>query len=115
MARGHSRFYRLNVSRLVSAKCQASVGSRVRLLFGAEDRCYRSLREGLLPPLQAMVPDLRFIDCSRLSGLERPPLKELADQIAEKDWTLRKLSQQKIADALRAFGMRVPKSRPRVN
>jgi hypothetical protein len=84
-------------------------------MIGAEERCYRSLREGLPPQLQGMVPDRRFLDCSRLPGLELPPLKEIVGRIAEKDWTLRKLSPQKIADSLRTFGMRVPKPRPRVS
>jgi hypothetical protein len=82
-------------------------------IIGAEERCYRSLRTGLPFPQRDMVPDWRAIDCSRLFGLELPPLKRLAHDIREKDWTLRKLSDQAIADALRKFGMRVPKSRPR--
>jgi hypothetical protein len=81
---------------------------------GAEQRCYRSLREGLPPAQQDMVPDLRFLDCSRVSGLDLPPLKVIAIDVQAADWTLRKLSQQKVADALRQFGMRRPKPRPRV-
>jgi hypothetical protein len=84
-------------------------------MIGAEDRCYRSLRADSPLALPDTVPDLRFLDCSKLCGLELPPLKEIAFQIAEKDKTLRNLSQQKIADALRKFGIRVPKPRPRLN
>jgi hypothetical protein len=81
--------------------------------LGAEERCYRSWRARVPAPLQDMVPDRRAIDCSKLSGLDLPPLKELALRLAEKDPTLGKLSQQKIADALRRFGMRIPQPRPR--
>ena len=82
--------------------------------FGAEERCYRNVRKELSPTGQEMVPDLWVFDCSKLSGLDLPPLRELAAGIAEKDPTLGKLSQQKIADALRRFGMRIPQRRPRV-
>jgi hypothetical protein len=82
-------------------------------IIGAEERCYRSLREGVPSELQHMVPELRFLDCSKLAGLELPPLKEITSFIAERDWTLKKLSQQKVADALRRFGIRVPNLRPR--
>jgi hypothetical protein len=93
-------------------------GRIVRLtvsMIGAENDSYRSLRTGVPQPQQDMVPDLRFLDCSKLHGLEVPPLKEIASYIGEQDWTLRKLAPQKIADALRKFGMRVPKQRPRVH
>jgi hypothetical protein len=82
-------------------------------LVGAEKRCYRSLREGAAPELQPMIPDLRYLDCSSLSGLDLPPLKVISGCIREKDRSLRKISEQKVADALRTFGMRVPKARPR--
>jgi hypothetical protein len=82
--------------------------------LGAEERCYRNLRRDFSPAEQDMVPDWRAIDCSKLSELKLPLLKVLAGQIAQKDPTLGELSQQKIADALRRFGVRIPKSRPRV-
>jgi hypothetical protein len=84
-------------------------------IIGAEKRCYWSLRAGVPFPQRDMVPDWRAIDCSRLFGLELPPLKRLAHDIREKDWTLRKLSDQAIANALRKFGVRVPRPRPRVS
>ena len=55
-----------------------------------------------------MVPDVRVLDCNKLSGLDIPSLEAIAAYIAERDRTLRRLSLQKIADALRRFGMRVP-------
>src|SRR5262249_37607383 len=84
-------------------------------IIGAEERCYRSLGKGLRRPLRDMVPDARFLDCQQLSGLDLPPLKVLALDIAARDPTLKRLSQQKIADALRKFGIRIPRPRPRRN
>jgi hypothetical protein len=81
-------------------------------IIAAEDRCYRSLRDGMPLELRHMVPDLRFLDCSTLSGLDLPALKYIRSWITEKDHTLRKLSEQKVADSLRKFGMRIPKPRP---
>jgi len=53
---------------------------------------------------------VRFSSTPKLS-----PLHFAVEWAAEKDKTLRNLSQQKIADALRKFGIRVPKPRPRLN
>lgn len=82
-------------------------------IIGAEDRCYRSLRDGVPLQFQDMVPDIGLLDCSRLSELDVPPLKNIVSLIAEKDKTLRKLSPQKASDSLRTFGVRIPKARPR--
>lgn len=86
-------------------------------IIGAEDHCYRSLREHARPKcldvLEEMIPNIRFLDFNALEGLELPSLKYLAAQIAKKDPTLKRLSHQKISDALRKFGMRVPASRSR--
>lgn len=98
---------------LKPSECDWRVVHHTISIIGAEDRCYRSLRQGLPPHQQAMVPDLRFLDCGTFSGLTLPPLKVLAGLIRERDWTLKKLSQQKIADALGDFGLRVPKPRRR--
>jgi hypothetical protein len=84
-------------------------------IIGAEDRCYRSLREHAKPRCldlpEDIVPDIRSIDCGALKDLELPSLKYLAREIAKKHPMLKKLSHQKIADALRTFGMRIPRSR----
>jgi hypothetical protein len=86
-------------------------------IIGAQDRCYRSLREHAKPKCldvpEEMIPEIRSIDCSALKGLELPSLKYLAAQIAKRDPTLKNLSHQKIADALRKFGMRIPARRRR--
>jgi hypothetical protein len=73
-------------------------------IIGAQERCYRQLAG----------TELRFLDCALLSGLEIPLLKVLQGKIADRDPTLRKLSQQKIVDALQRFGIRLPPARPRV-
>jgi hypothetical protein len=73
-------------------------------IIGAQERCYRQL-EGT---------ELRFLDCGLISGLKIPPLKVLQGKLADCDPTLKKLSQQKIVDALQRFGIRVPSARPRV-
>lgn len=80
-------------------------------ILGEETRCYRNLRQGLPTDQQAAVPDLRFLDVSMLKGLKLPPLKEIAWRIGDRDEDLGKLSSQKIADALSAFGIRTPKAR----
>jgi hypothetical protein len=85
-------------------------------IIGAEDRCYRSLREHAKPRCldlpHDIIPDIRFIDCSALKGLELPSVKSLVAQIAKIDPALKNLSRQTIANALCKFGMRIPASRP---
>jgi hypothetical protein len=86
-------------------------------IIGAEGRCYRSLREHAKPRCldlpHDIIPDIRFIDCSALKGLELPSVKSLVAQIAKIDPALKNLSRQTIANALCKFGMRIPASRPR--
>lgn len=76
-------------------------------LVGATD-CYRSLREDVPPDQRDMVPDLRFLDLARLSGLALPPLQEIARYVASR---YKKVSGQQIANALRKFGIRHPQAR----
>jgi hypothetical protein len=82
-------------------------------IIGAEDRCYRSLREHAKPRCldlpKDIVPEIRIIDCGALKGHELPSLKYLAWQIGKKQPTL-EVSDQKIADALLKFGMRIPRA-----
>lgn len=84
----------------------------VILISKAEDQCYRSLREHAKPKCldvsEEMIPEARLVNCGALEGLELPSLRYLAQQISKKDPTLKRLSCQKIADALRKFGMRIP-------
>jgi hypothetical protein len=80
-------------------------------IIRAEGHCYRDLRDDLPPNYRDMVPDLRVLDCSRLSGLTIPLLKVITSRLREREPTLRNLSDQKIADALRDFGMRIPARR----
>jgi hypothetical protein len=50
-------------------------------IIGQEERCYRSPRKGFRGRQREMVPDVRFLDCQRLSKLDLPPLKVLAIDI----------------------------------
>lgn len=84
-------------------------------IIGAEAQCYRHLRHGLPLPHCDIILDIKAIDCGTLTGLDLPPLKAIASEIAARDWTLKKLSQHQIADTLRKFGIRIPTSRPRVD
>lgn len=90
-------------------------------LIEAEEFCYRSLRDGIAPELREHMPEVRAIDCSKLcdltlQDLKRPGkpllLKSIAEALEERGSPL-KVSEQKIADALRKFGIRIPKTRPR--
>jgi hypothetical protein len=62
--------------------------------------------------LQHQVPDLRALDYSRVRTIQAPPLKVIQGYIEDNDPEC-KPSIQKIADALAAFGVRVPRPRPR--
>jgi hypothetical protein len=82
-------------------------------IIAGGDRCYRSWREDMSPAFQDSIPDQRFLDCSKLRELKDiPPLNVIANEIA-RTYPELKASSQKIADALRAFGIRVPVPRPR--
>jgi hypothetical protein len=72
----------------------------------AEKRCYRRLTD-------TGPPHGLFLDCSELSALRTPPLKELLYRIKEVDLELNEVSSQKVSNALRMFGVRIPAPRPR--
>jgi hypothetical protein len=76
----------------------------------AEEQCFQSLRDAFNDLPIDMVPDLFWIDCSKLNGLPIPTLDSIAAYIASIERTL--VSQQKIADTLRKFGVRFPQPRP---
>lgn len=80
---------------------------------GEQERCYRRLSDDIPAQFANMFPDVRLIDCSKLSGLNIPTLESIAAYIGDKDTALRRLSKQKIANTLRTFGMRIPKRAPR--
>jgi hypothetical protein len=71
-------------------------------IIGAE-QCYRPWPDS----------ERSVLDCSLLAGLTLPQLKQIAWRLEERDPSLKGLSQQKIADALRNFGIRLPAPRPR--
>jgi hypothetical protein len=81
-------------------------------LTNAGSYCYRSIREGLPEHLQDRVPDRRALDYSRVRTIQAPPLKVIRAHIEDHDPDL-KVSNQKIADALAMYGVRVPRRRRR--
>jgi hypothetical protein len=74
--------------------------------------CYRSVREDVPEHLRDQIPDVRALDYARVRTIQTPPLKAIQSYIEVHDPKL-KVSNQKIADALAAFGVRVPWRRPR--
>ncbi|MGY4234730.1 hypothetical protein ACVIIW_003677 [Bradyrhizobium sp. USDA 4449] len=79
----------------------------VIVFLGAESDCYRY-------PIRFEQPR-DALDCSALPALKRriPLLKQIRFYIAEREPALKNLSEQKIADTLRMFGMRIPARRTR--
>jgi hypothetical protein len=69
---------------------------------------YRSLRDEVQC---AHTPDHHFLDCSRLFELRLPRLTEICYRLTRYDPEFAKISDQTIANALRAFGVRLPVSR----
>jgi hypothetical protein len=78
-----------------------------------KEQCFRLLRNAINDLPMDMIPNLFWIDCSRLTGLAIPSLDSIATYIASVEPTLRGVSHQKIADTLEKFGMRIPRLRPR--
>jgi hypothetical protein len=74
--------------------------------------CFCSLRESLPEDLRETVPDISKLDFDRVRKIKAPPLKVIRGYIADKDPDLR-VSNQKIADVLAKFGIRVPRPRRR--
>jgi hypothetical protein len=72
--------------------------------------CYRSIREGLPEDSQHLVPDLRALDYGRVREIQAHPLKKIRAYIEDHEPEPR-ASNQKIADALATFGLRVPRRR----
>jgi hypothetical protein len=85
---------------------------RLVISLTGSEYCYRSIREGLPEHRQHQVPDVRGLDYSRVRKIQAPPLKVIRGFIEDQHPDL-KVSNQKIADALARFGIRVPRPRPR--
>jgi hypothetical protein len=79
---------------------------------GAEEQSSQSLRDAFNDPPIDMIPNLFWIDCGKLTGLAIPKLDSITAYITSIERTL-VVSQQKIADTLRKFGVRFPQPRPR--
>ena len=80
------------------------------------DNCYRAWLEGVPRDLQdqceQLFRDARRLDYSRVREIQAPLLKIIQGHIQDNDPQLN-VSNQKIADALATFGVRVPRHRPR--
>ena len=72
--------------------------------------CFRNLRDDLPQSHRDQTPDLWVLDYDRLHTINAPPLKVIRGYIADSDPAL-KVSLQKISDALRTFGIRIPRRR----
>jgi hypothetical protein len=80
--------------------------------IGAQDQCSYST-EGLFSEHPDDDPCTGFVDCGKLAGLPIPELKVIKGFIEDRAPGLGSLSEQKISDTLRNFGMRIPVARPR--
>ena len=72
--------------------------------------CFRNLRDDLPQRYRDQVPDWWVLDYGRLHTIKAPQLKSIQGYIADKYPDL-KVSLQKISDALKMFGIRVPRRR----
>jgi hypothetical protein len=92
----------------------------ISIMEGAEDRCYRDLRDDLPASDHYGIPSLRFLDFSKLTeGADRPPLPVPYLKVIRGKYEAtyphdESPSEQKIADALEKAGMRVPRRRSTV-
>lgn len=80
----------------------------------ADQRCYRDPTETLPPKLRVELPHIELLDFNQLHQLEIPLLKQLVGFITDERPDLSPISEQKVADALRSFGLRIPPARPRI-
>jgi hypothetical protein len=92
------------------------VHASLKVIPGGE-HCYQSPAEGAPFAIPEVVANERVLDCHSLRFLRPPPLKDIIAGVrrADPSLTKEKASNQKIADALRKFGLRVPTPRPRVS
>jgi hypothetical protein len=79
--------------------------------LGIEDQCRYHPGHDVLENL-GFDPFSNSIDCSKLSSHPAPLLKTIQAGIQDHEPGFGTVSQQKIADTLRKFGMRIPAARP---
>ena len=72
--------------------------------------CFRNLRDDLPQRYRDQVPDWWVLDYGRLHTIKAPQLKAIQGYIEDKYPDL-KVSLQKISDALKMFGIRIPRRR----
>jgi hypothetical protein len=89
------------------------------MIDGAQNRCYRDIREGLPQSHYGALPSLRLLDFSQLTegpgrpALAVPLLKQIRAKFEDTYPTFDLPSEQKISDALEKAGIRIPERRPR--
>ncbi len=83
-------------------------------MVGAEQRCYRHPGEVLVPALRQIALDQKLLDCGSLSELKIPLLKQIQGDFLDHNPDAKSLSQQKISDTLRKFGMRAERGTRRI-
>jgi len=84
-------------------------------MLGLTDRevCYQlpdDIRHFLPKDFGRLTRDLRYLDYGRLPGRQLPSLKAIHRFLGDHNKSLREVSHQTIADALRVSGFRVPRS-----
>ena len=72
--------------------------------------CFRNLRDDVPERYRDHIPDWWVLDHGRVAKIQAPPLKVIQGHIADNDPDL-KVSLQKISDALKMFGIRIPRRR----
>jgi hypothetical protein len=90
------------------------LAAALKVIEGGES-CFRSLQEDVPAAHRAFVPDIRQLDWGRLRTLKTRPLKQLVAAIKDVDPELEVRSNEKIANTLCKFGVRVPIPRPRIS
>ena len=96
------------------------------MAIGAEKRCYRRptdrtprrlrcrRKQSRRHLLRKCLGDQLFLDCRALRGLRIPSLKRLIHRLISLNPGFANISDQKIANTLRMFGIRIPTHRQRV-
>jgi hypothetical protein len=86
----------------------------IRMLgLTAKDVCYQlpdDIRHFLPKGFGKLTADLRYLDYGRLRGRKLPSLKAIHRYLGDRNKSLREVSHQTIANALRLSGLRVPRS-----
>ena len=89
-----------------SFKRQLAVIAHIVRMNNAEDRCYQTVDDDLLP-------GVRRLEFNTLQDLNVPPLSAIIHHIDLNDPDLNGISRQEVANILRDWGLRLPEPRSR--